>query len=1051
MKPERKIISILLVLCLVAGLLPTVAFAAEPSTPKAIMLGIDHLTGGQASSVYFGRYQQTSAGSTQPSEGTSGVDWIQSTTAIQNSQGGYYYRDPIKWRVLANADGKLFLLSDQNLDVQKYHEDYESVTWEKSTMRSWLNGYAAANNDGGDSGKDYSGNGANFIGNAFSTGEQSAIVETSVTNATNDYDTNADPNPSYSTSGGSNTTDKIFLLSIAQANNSSYFADNDSRKATNTAFVYGGGQTGTSSMYVGAADYWWLRSRGYFDDYAANVLSNGGVSKYGYIVYYGNYAVRPAFNLNLTSVLFTSAAAGGKSSGAAGAGTLAAVSATDTTEWKLTLLDSNRNFTVTETTATVNSTNSSAVLTYSNAAVYNETTTPNEYISAMIVNESGEVLYYGRVAQPSEASGTVSITIPSNLADGTYTLKVFSEQYNGDKMTDYASNFSNVALTVDRTAPTVSGSAVRGSDAEATVTFTSSEEGQYYCSAVVESVASAPTIETTGAGTNCDTSAQTISLSGLTAGAKDIYIIVKDTAGNVSNAQKIEIPVYVPPVSPVYSISADTSIVFDAVQTGYTQPAAKTVTIRNTGNQSITLTQPTAKNYTVGTLSGTDLAAGNTATFTVQPNTGLGVGTYSEMITVTGTNGTSATISVTFTVQSSGGGGYTPPTYDDSDDDYTPPAPKPQPETGESGGWDEIQDELRELVDEIDSGDVPPGGTVEVDMNGATEVPGEVLEEIAGKDINVEFDMGGGVSWTVNGQDIPADIGDLDLGISTGGSSIPVNVFNSITGETSSVQLELSHDGAFGATLYLSVNLGEDNRGFWANLYYFNEALKQLVFHHASRIEADGRASWPFDHASSYAIVIDDENHNPDWANPFTDVTENDWFYSAVEYVNKHGLMAGTSATLFSPDLTTSRGMIAAILYRQEGEPTISGANPFTDVAEGKYYHDAIIWAEQNGIVGGYGGGLYGPDDPITREQLAAILWRYAKYKGYDVSVGESTNILSYKDFDRISEYAIPAMQWACGEGIMGGYDGNLMPADSAKRSHAAAMLTRFFEKAMAE
>ena len=141
-----------------------------------------------------------------------------------------------------------------------------------------------------------------------------------------------------------------------------------------------------------------------------------------------------------------------------------------------------------------------------------------------------------------------------------------------------------------------------------------------------------------------------------------------------------------------------------------------------------------------------------------------------------------------------------------------------------------------------------------------------------------------------------------------------------------------------------------------------------------------------------------------------------------------------------------SRGMLAQILYNLEGKPGVNGEMPYTDVAEGKYYANAIQWAKQNSIVSGYGGGLYGPDDPITREQLATILWRYAQYKGYDVSVGENTNILSYEDAFEISEYAIPAMQWACGEGIMQGNDGYLTPKGDAKRSHVAQMLKSFLE-----
>lgn len=180
------------------------------------------------------------------------------------------------------------------------------------------------------------------------------------------------------------------------------------------------------------------------------------------------------------------------------------------------------------------------------------------------------------------------------------------------------------------------------------------------------------------------------------------------------------------------------------------------------------------------------------------------------------------------------------------------------------------------------------------------------------------------------------------------------------------------------------------------------------------------------------------------WANPFSDVTESDWFYEDVARINILDLMKGTSDTTFSPYTDTTRGMIVTILYRLENEPDTAADTLFDDVENGKYYADAVAWAADNNIVEGYGNGLFGPEDNITREQMAAILYRYAQYKGYDVSVGEDTNILSYNDVAEVSEWAIPAMQWACGAGIIRGDAGNLMPKDGATRAQAAAMLVRF-------
>ena len=188
-----------------------------------------------------------------------------------------------------------------------------------------------------------------------------------------------------------------------------------------------------------------------------------------------------------------------------------------------------------------------------------------------------------------------------------------------------------------------------------------------------------------------------------------------------------------------------------------------------------------------------------------------------------------------------------------------------------------------------------------------------------------------------------------------------------------------------------------------------------------------------------------DENPNTG-ANPFTDVSEKDWFYGDVMFVYENGLMLGTSKALFSPHGTATRGMMATILWRMEGSPAPKGKNSFTDVEAGKWYADAITWTAENGIFAGYGKDKFGPDDPITREQLAAIFYRYADYKGYDLTV--KGNLDTFKDADKITDYAKTAMQWAVGSELMKGKSGNLLdPQGTATRAEIAAMLHRFIEK----
>ena len=187
-------------------------------------------------------------------------------------------------------------------------------------------------------------------------------------------------------------------------------------------------------------------------------------------------------------------------------------------------------------------------------------------------------------------------------------------------------------------------------------------------------------------------------------------------------------------------------------------------------------------------------------------------------------------------------------------------------------------------------------------------------------------------------------------------------------------------------------------------------------------------------------------NENPDIVvNPFTDVFEKDWFYDDAMFVYKNGLMLGTSKTLFGPHGTVTRGMMATILWRMEGSLAPKGENSFTDVEAGRWYADAITWTTENGIFAGYSKDKFGPDDPITREQLTAIFYRYADYKGYKLTVTE--NLDKFEDADKITDYAKTVMQWAVGNGLIKGKSETLLdPQGTATRAEIAAMLHRFVE-----
>lgn len=181
----------------------------------------------------------------------------------------------------------------------------------------------------------------------------------------------------------------------------------------------------------------------------------------------------------------------------------------------------------------------------------------------------------------------------------------------------------------------------------------------------------------------------------------------------------------------------------------------------------------------------------------------------------------------------------------------------------------------------------------------------------------------------------------------------------------------------------------------------------------------------------------------PDVTLPYTDVSQSDWFYPYVAFAYEHAWMTGTSETTFSPEETTTRAMLVTVLYRLEGKPAVDAASGFSDVSSGSYYADAVAWAKANGIVNGTSETTFSPNEPVTREQTAAILYRYAQYKGYDVE--KTADLTAYADAAAIHSYAKNAMSWAAAAGILNGVSStSLEPTGSATRAQVATVLTRF-------
>ena len=360
----------------------------------------------------------------------------------------------------------------------------------------------------------------------------------------------------------------------------------------------------------------------------------------------------------------------------------------------------------------------------------------------------------------------------------------------------------------------------------------------------------------------------------------------------------------------------------------------------------------------------------------------------------------------------------------------TPEGPS-GPSTGDSSGWDAILDQLENAEN----------GEITIDMGDETKVPAEIFESLAGKDVEISFDLGD-IQWSVDGADIPTDTDftDLDLRVDLDTHGIPVNVINAITGEVGTVQITLAHDGEFGFTMTLTAPLGKENAGYWANLYHYDESAEAMNFEAAARIDQDGSVTIPFTHASQYAIVIDTHSHAAvDVSDIFIDVAPNAWYKDAVQYAYAGGLMTGVSADAFAPEQTTTRAMIVSILARLEGVTSAQAAG-FADVSD-EWYATAVNWAASAGVVSGTGDGNFSPNAAITREQLAAMLMNYSAWKGEDVSARADLSAYS----DQPSTWAEETMSWAVAEGLISGVTNTeLQPQGNATRAQVAAILQRF-------
>lgn len=457
------------------------------------------------------------------------------------------------------------------------------------------------------------------------------------------------------------------------------------------------------------------------------------------------------------------------------------------------------------------------------------------------------------------------------------------------------------------------------------------------------------------------------------------------------------------------TVSSDTTaspaaLDFGSKTVGYTEaPAAQTVTLTNTGNQNVTVTLPASANYTITAGEGfanstATLAPNGTAAFTVQPNTGLTAGDYDETLTVSGGSDVSASIELSFEVLET----------------YT-------------------------LTVDLNGGS---GSTI-----GGEYTAGEVVNIDAGSRSNYRFD-----GWTSSKGGSFADASSASTTFTMPAADTTITAAWSYIGGGGSTTdyYRLTFETNGGSEIssirraeYTTIDLTDytpTREGYEFTGWYADENLTEKITSIRLTRNTTVYAGWE-------EIK---ENPSTGFENPFTDVSESDWFFNDVKFVYQNGLMNGTSATTFSPEGTTSRGMIVTILWRMAGSPDMEDkiwGYPFADVDATAYYGTAVYWARLNGIAGGYDDATFGPNAPINREQMAVMMYRYAQYMGYDTTQGGMA-IREYADYGQVSSYALEAMDWANATGIVTGTsESTLSPQGQATRAQAAAMFTRFCEQ----
>ena len=737
---------------------------------------------------------------------------------------------------------------------------------------------------------------------AFTAGELSAMLDT--TKSDPEYAGTNWRNKVYAAAENILENDKVFFLSAEEAANAAYGFEEEGKLI---------------ALYNNVATEWWLRSS----------ITDPDTKSVGAVTYSSTYGwelcpklatgyapARPAFNLSKNDVLFVTTANGVKS-GTAGAA-LTGIGSNFSSEWKLTLLDESRDFSVTEAEVEKFA-GGTLTLHYTGAQ-----TGGNEYISAIFYDADGKPAYYGmlkNLTDEAEAEGSVELTVPAELDEGEYKLVLFNEQYNGTNQTDYASHFCTVTLTVDNAAPVLSDFAVsRASDSTATVDFTADERGSYYY--VVSDSETAPSIDTTGDGSVMSVGEQTLELSNVSSGKSYLHIAAKDAAGNVCDVQTIPILGFLP---------APATADWDAATLGKASWSAVT----NASGYSVQLYK--------------DGAA------------------FGSAETVTETN-------YTFTIPE--------PPAEDSDDSTTTTPVLPDNAITEAGTYSFRVTALGDGTDYSNSAAAESPRhlssiTVEENENGA--VTASARYAVAGTEVTLTSEPNSGYrfhEWNITPEATVTDnkfvMPENAVTVSAvfaqrpSSSTYPITVKDSTNGSASS-----SHERASSGTT-VTITVKPDSGYTLETITVTDKDGNEL------KLTNKGGGQYTFTMPASKVTVMATFMEDNSLLNFFYDVPNHAYYFDAVKWAVENGITGGMGNNLFAPNGDCTRAQIVTFLWRAAGSPEPKSVSTFADVPTDAYYAKAVAWAVENGITTGTGNGLFSPDAACTRAQAVTFLWRAA-------------------------------------------------------------------------